>query len=74
MAIIGTFYNSEMSHSSVVASYRPEGPGHKPRRASSTSARSAIPRRGSPAASARSLLFSLDLPARPAASDADRLG
>ena len=65
-------YNSEMSHSSAVVTYRPEGAGQKPRRAVFDLAiipdpEAWLTRRLGPLAA-----FSLDLPSRPA-SDADRL-
>jgi putative DNA primase/helicase len=66
-------YNSEMSPSSGVASYRPEGPGHKLRQARFDLGLIRDPeawliRRLGPLAA-----FSLEMPARPAVSDADRL-
>jgi putative DNA primase/helicase len=68
------FYNSEMSHSSVVACYRPEGPGHKLRRAVFDlrlirDPEAWLTRRLGPLAA-----FSFDPPARPATRDEDRLG
>jgi putative DNA primase/helicase len=62
-----------MSHSSVAVSYRPEGPGHKLRQARFDLGLIRDPeawliRRLGPLAA-----FSLEMPARPAVSDAERL-
>lgn len=67
------FYNSKMSPSSALATYRPEGPGHKLRTARFDLSiirdpETWLTRRLGPLAS-----FSLEFPERPAASDAARL-
>jgi len=67
------FYNSEMSHSSALASYRPAGPGHKLRRARFDLELIRDPEAWLTARLGPLAAFSLDLPPRPAASHADRL-
>jgi putative DNA primase/helicase len=68
-----SFYNSKMSHSSALASYRPEGAGQKLRTARFDLSLIRDPeawltRRLGPLAK-----FSLELPARPVAADAERV-
>src|SRR5699024_10341069 len=68
-----SFYNSNMSHSSALASYRPEGPAHRLRRArfdlsAIRDPEAWLTRRLGPLAA-----FSLELPDRPTISDAARL-
>ena len=66
-------YNSEMSHSSVVVSYRPEGPGQSRVARSSIFDLTRDPEAWLTSRLGPLAVFSLDLPARPVVSDADRL-
>ena len=68
-----SFYNSEMSHSSALASYRREGPGHKLRQVRFDLGLICDPEAWLTSRLGPLAAFSLDLPARPAASHADRL-
>jgi putative DNA primase/helicase len=67
------FYNSRMSHSSAVVSYRPEGAGRKLRSATFDLTIIPDPEAWLTARLGPLATFSLDLPACPAECDADRL-
>jgi hypothetical protein len=63
-----------MSHSSVVACYRPEGPGHKLRRVVFDLRLIRDPEAWLTQRLGALAVFSFDPPARPATRDEDRLG
>ena len=67
------FYNSQMSHSSAVVSYRPEGAGRKLRSATFDLTIIPDPEAWLTARLGPLAAFSLDLPACPSEYDADRL-